>query len=166
LLCMASLAISQNDYGTARELYGESLELYREVGDQWALGDALLILAKVAMEQADYARARSLLQETLRIRQQLGSKTRIAEALEEFASLAALQRQPKRAVRLFAAAQGMQESPGRLLSPADCTAEDRPQLLAVRADLGEEAYAAAWAAGRAMSLDQAIEYALDRSGSG
>jgi hypothetical protein len=30
-----------------------------------------------------------------------------------------------------------------------------------RAQLGEEAFAMAWAAGRAMSLDQAIAYALE-----
>jgi hypothetical protein len=32
-----------------------------------------------------------------------------------------------------------------------------------RAALGEAAFAAAWAEGRAMSLDQAVEYALEGS---
>jgi hypothetical protein len=31
---------------------------------------------------------------------------------------------------------------------------------------GEEAFAAAWAAGRAMSLDQAVGFALDEAGPG
>ena len=35
------------------------------------------------------------------------------------------------------------------------------QLLAARAQLGEATFAAAWAAGRAMNLEQAIAYALD-----
>jgi hypothetical protein len=34
---------------------------------------------------------------------------------------------------------------------------------AVRATLGEEAFAAAWAAGRALSLDEAVAFALDET---
>jgi hypothetical protein len=39
--------------------------------------------------------------------------------------------------------------------------EDELREAAVRAALGEEAFAAAWEAGRAMSLDEAIALALD-----
>ena len=45
--------------------------------------------------------------------------------------------------------------------PAEQTAYER-QLLAARAQLGEEAYAVAWAAGQALTLEQAIAEALNR----
>jgi hypothetical protein len=46
------------------------------------------------------------------------------------------------------------------MSPVRRSRYDRV-FAAARADLGEEAYAAAWAEGQAMSPDQAIAYALD-----
>ncbi len=39
----------------------------------------------------------------------------------------------------------------------------RSQVAAARSQLEEKAFAAAWAEGRTMELEQAIEYALDRS---
>ena len=38
-----------------------------------------------------------------------------------------------------------------------------PAVAAARASLGEEAFAAAWVEGRAMSLEQAIAYALEKT---
>ena len=42
---------------------------------------------------------------------------------------------------------------------------DARTVAAARTELGEEAFAAAWAEGRAMSMQQAIAYALDESSS-
>jgi hypothetical protein len=36
------------------------------------------------------------------------------------------------------------------------------ELAALRAQVGEERFAAAWAEGRALTMDQAIEYALGK----
>ena len=72
------------------------------------------------------------------------------------------QGQPERAVRLYAAAEALREAIRLPAAPADrCDYEAIP---AARATLGEEAFAAAWAAGRAMSPEQATEYALASDG--
>jgi hypothetical protein len=39
-----------------------------------------------------------------------------------------------------------------------------PTLTAIRAKMCEEAFATSWAEGRAMTLEQAIAYALDEAG--
>ena len=73
--------------------------------------------------------------------------------------MAAGQRQPERAARLFGAAEGLREVMGAPLPPADRAGRDR-SVAAVRSALGEEAFAAAWAEGRAMSLEAAVAFAL------
>jgi hypothetical protein len=48
----------------------------------------------------------------------------------------------------------------RLVYPGSDRAEYERELAAVQAQLDPETFAAAWAAGHAMSLQEAIEYAL------
>jgi len=49
---------------------------------------------------------------------------------------------------------------GRIMDPADQVEFDRT-LAMVRAQLDEAAFNAAWAEGRKMTLEQAVEYALE-----
>jgi non-specific serine/threonine protein kinase len=73
--------------------------------------------------------------------------------------VAAAQQQPARAAQLCGAAATWREAVSHPLLPPDRAEYDR-QLERLRAALGEAAFAAAWAAGAALSLDQAAEYAL------
>jgi predicted neutral ceramidase superfamily lipid hydrolase len=70
------------------------------------------------------------------------------------------QGQPKRAAWLFGAAEALRETSGASIPPVDRADYDRI-LAAVRAQLDEQTFAAAWAEGRAMTLEQAIAYALE-----
>jgi hypothetical protein len=69
-----------------------------------------------------------------------------------------------RATRLFGAAEALCEAnTWRLLSDSLI---DRDRCVAVaRARLGEAAFVAAWEEGRALSLDQAVAYALEERAS-
>ena len=75
----------------------------------------------------------------------------------------ALRGRPVRAARLWGAAEGLRERMGMSLSKFDITYSGYEQVLAaVRSALDEAAFDAAWAEGRAMSPEQAIEYALSK----
>src|SRR5437016_4492331 len=65
----------------------------------------------------------------------------------------------ERAARLFGTAQALREAIGAPLPPVE-RAEHECHLAAARAALGEAAFTLAWMAGRAMSLDQAIDTAM------
>jgi hypothetical protein len=67
-----------------------------------------------------------------------------------------------RATRLMGAAEALFEPP-LPLPPPRRTIHDRT-VDAARAALGEEAFAAAWAEGRELTLDQAISCALEAGG--
>jgi predicted ATPase/class 3 adenylate cyclase len=156
---LGTLARDQAECGRARALVEESLAIWREGGYKLAVGWSLNSLGLTVRDQRDYGRARALLEESLAIFRELGNKRGIAWDLEGLATVAMVQGEPERAARLFGPAEGLREEIGNPLPTADRAEHDR-FVAAVRAALGEEAFAAAWAAGRAMSLEQAVAFAL------
>jgi ATP/maltotriose-dependent transcriptional regulator MalT len=75
------------------------------------------------------------------------------------AALAASQGQAHRTARLWAAAAALREAIGATLPPFKRRGWD-PYIDSARAQLDEEAWEVAWAEGRAMPPERAIEYAL------
>jgi hypothetical protein len=90
----------------------------------------------------------------------LGDKLTALWCLEGLAAVAELEGRHDQAARLYGAAEAGRE---RLETPATLLERDihEPHHAAVRAALGEPAFAAAWAEGRAMPSDQVIQYALE-----
>jgi predicted ATPase len=160
LNALGRVAYEQGDYVAARSLPAESLTIFRETGHQWGIAASLDSLGRVVYDQGDYSAARSLHAESLTIRREMGNKLSIAEPLESLARLAAQGREWERAVRLWGAAAALRETIGAPRSPL-WRAEWERDLGAARAALGEEAFAAAWAAGRALPLEEAVAYALE-----
>jgi len=77
-------------------------------------------------------------------------------------ALAAAQGQPERALHLAGAAAALRETIGAPLPPTEQEEFER-HLEMARQTLDEEAAAKALANGRAMTLEQAIEYALQEA---
>jgi len=72
--------------------------------------------------------------------------------------LAANQGRPQGAARLLGAAEALLKASGSTWWPAD-RVEYKPNLATIRAALSEEAFAAVWAKGQAMTQERAIAYA-------
>jgi non-specific serine/threonine protein kinase len=152
----------QGSLGPARTLLEESLALLRGLGLEPMVANALVALAWVAYFEGDYGRARPLGEESLAISRDLGGRAGCAECLLLMAGLALAQGHPQRAAQLGAAAEALRTAVGAslLYSPA-MRAQMSRGLAALRSALGEEAFAAAWAAGLALTPEQAIAYALE-----
>jgi DNA-binding CsgD family transcriptional regulator len=77
------------------------------------------------------------------------------------AGVAVLRGRPARAARLFGAAEAVRKAVGHPVQPLKRVNYDYESYAAsVRAELGEASFEAAFSEGRAMSPEQAIEYAL------
>jgi predicted ATPase/class 3 adenylate cyclase/Tfp pilus assembly protein PilF len=157
--CLGDLARRQSDYRAARSLHEESLKIFRGLNDMQCLPRALCGLAKLACCQGDYGAACSLYEESLAIRRELGAKRGVAECLEGLAEAAGSREEWDRAARLLAAAAALREAVGSSLPPPD-RAEYERNVAAARTALSEKTFAAACAEGRAMTLGEAINYAL------
>lgn len=154
---LGNVALKQGNHATAQAFYEESLTLYRELDSKQGIGTALTGLGDVACDQGDYAAAQALYLESLASQRELGTKLNLVELLEEFAALAAAQQQAERAVRLWGATEALREEISSPLAPSDRSRQGR-RVEQVRAQMGENSFAEAWAAGRAMSLEQTIAY--------
>jgi len=159
---LGMLAQKCGDAALARSLYEEALAIRRELSDPQGFADPLNSLAALAREQGDPARARAYLAECLALCRELGSRYVAALGLENFAALVYAQNRPERAVCLYGAAAALRESIGAALPPEDRKEADLT-LNALRAALGEAAFAAAFDAGRALDWEQAIAYALEET---
>lgn len=157
---LGEVARCQRDYQLARSLYEESLAIARRLGNRRTIAIALSNLADVACQHDDYVSAHLFYKESLIIYRDLAGKHGIAYALDGLADLAAAQRQPERAARLLGASEYLYKTIGVRPNLADRAVRDRAVANA-RAALGEEPFAAAFAEGRAMPLEQAIAYALE-----
>lgn len=83
----------------------------------------------------------------------------VIESLEGHADAAVAKAAPRRAARLWGAADALRQETGSTRTVHESIAYER-QVKAVRAILTAEAFDLAWDEGRAMSLDDAVRYAL------
>lgn len=160
LLPLGDLARNRGDYSTFRSLYEQCLEVWRELGNKHGIAWVLLNLGNVARIQGDYASVWGHYEESLSIFREIGDRGGIAYSLEAFAGLGAEQEHLERAARLWGAATALREEIGAPLAPHWRDEYDRIEA-AARQALDEEVFSTAWAQGREMTLNQAIEYALE-----
>lgn len=160
LINMGESARGQRDYATALAFYLQSSAIARELGDTRDLILSLLNSARAIHAQGDYVRATVLAKESLKLSHAQRVQPNVVENLTVLAGLAGSQKRPERALRLFAAAEVLQDAIGYHFYRADQADYDR-ELAAARAQLDKNAEVAAWAEGRAMTLEQAIDYALE-----
>jgi len=153
---LCQVALSQGDPAAARRRAEESLGLLKEIGgrdDQVA--SSLLWLGRVETRQGNFAAARACYEESLALARKGDFKEELASGLEGLAGVVAAQGASAWAVRLWGAAEALRETMGTPIPPVSRADYDRA-LAAVRAQLGEEAFAAGWAEGRMMTLEQAL----------
>lgn len=139
----------------ARIFYEESLMLYRTLGHRGAAAIVLHNLGYVAQHQGNMRQAMACFAEALAEHIILRDQQNIGHCLRGIAGTAALLGQPEQTARLFGAADAHFERIGTAIWPVD-KADSERNLEAARATLGEETFAAAFAAGRALSLQDAI----------
>jgi predicted ATPase/class 3 adenylate cyclase len=156
---MGLVAQKQGDYLHAVSMDEESLVLFRDLNHIRGIADVLIELARIAHIQGDDARAKGLYREILALRSELGGRWHISVCLMGLAGAASAQGRFMRAARLFGAAEALDEDIDALPS-AIWRARYDIAVAAARAELDEATFAAAWAAGRALTLDQAIAEAL------
>jgi tetratricopeptide (TPR) repeat protein len=162
LLTLGSLALNHRDNRAARTFLEEALSLSREAGDKRNTAMCLDRLGRILQWEGEHARAEALLREGLVLEQEVGSTEGIASCLDGLALAAHARGRDEAAARLCAATLELRTMTG---ARADRSLRDRTgQLVAeLRAALGEDAFAAAYAQGRALSLDEAVALALEQT---
>jgi len=153
-------AFWQGDGAQAVACHTESLTLYRTLGDEWGCGWALQGLGDVAIWQGDVGQAVTYFTESIAIYRNLNHQPMIGVVLTGFVEIAVALGQADRGARLASAIATLMKAH---LDPHDLAVYDQTVALA-RAQLDEATFDTAWAAGQALSLDEAIGEALNERG--
>jgi predicted ATPase/class 3 adenylate cyclase len=165
LINLAMMVCSQGDLGRAAQLTEEAVALFRELGARGSVALGLCNLGWMALLQDDLGRAADLYRESLSLSWDAGLNPLVQSALEGFACVAGAKGEVERAAQLWGAAQALHETKG-IPRDIDFLAEADTRISAVRSVMGEEAWEEAWHKGRAMTLDEAVSYALEEEEAG
>jgi predicted ATPase/transcriptional regulator with XRE-family HTH domain len=142
----------------AGSVLDEARGLYLELGDERFAARSDLYLGYAALLQSDADSALALFRETLITFWELDDVWGSVEALEGIAAIAAEREDGTRAVRIAGAADALRETVNTRPFPADHAVLER-SLERLRPKIQDAIWAATWEAGRAMSLDDAVEEA-------
>jgi predicted ATPase/DNA-binding CsgD family transcriptional regulator len=180
---LGTLAAMRGAYDEARRLHEESLAVARETANRNNITTALRNLAHLALRRGDDDQAAAFYSESLRLcrnaevvtvvvesapfveRGALISPAQllpgvITECLDGLARVACERRAYEPAARLFGATEASMEGLGGRLPLWSDISEHERYVDAARAALGPAGFAGARNAGRAMTLEQAVDYAL------
>jgi non-specific serine/threonine protein kinase len=158
LVTLGLAAQGQGEPAQATTHFREALEHSREIGYRLGEATALHRLGLAALYAGDADEALTLLGDSLRLVRSTGDYEAMAGIVEGVA-VAVAARSSRRAAQLFGAVAALRATIGAPRPPAD---EDgyRRAVTLVGDNLGDDAFAAAETAGRALPLEKAILEAL------
>jgi predicted ATPase len=162
LTFLGEVPLSQRDFVRAEWYFEKGLTLSRQILNTRGTYNSLYHLALSAQAQEDYARAVHLYKEALLIVGHIRDRGNEGYCLEGLAACSAGQGSYERAARLYGAADMAFSSIDISFHPfgTDPASHQRSRALA-RSQLSEERWTTVWAEGRAMTSEQAVEYALE-----
>jgi predicted ATPase/DNA-binding SARP family transcriptional activator len=152
------VAYQRGDLDTAADLHQQALDLSDQLGDGRLACVAMTNLGLVAARRQDYGTAARFHLRSLDLAQTIGERRSIAEILEELAGVESAAGSAGRAATLFGASQALREDIGAPILGGDLDRFSDAVAAAAQA-LGDQAFAAAHEAGRAMSVARAVAFA-------
>lgn len=156
---LARVTLARGDPTGATAQAEEALRLL-DPADEVRRSHALFVKGQVVARQRDAAQGESLVRESLMMLAKARRRAPVAGCLEALARPAADTGRADRAARLLGAADSLRTSIGAPVPPVE-RAEVEATTDAARATLGAAEFAKVLAAGREMSFEQAVAYALD-----
>jgi predicted ATPase len=153
------VALFQRELAQAQVLFDEAMALLHAVGDWFFSGSILLGKGYVHLLQGEQERAEAITRDGLRMINEAGDRLFLNYGLVLMASIAAARQRPIRAARLLGISATFSEMFGVPLPPIVQAMVE--QIVGVtQPQLDEASFGSALAEGRAMTLEQAIAYAL------
>lgn len=153
----------QNDLASALPIMEKASTIFRKLGERFFMCIALRYIGITRIRLGDIKQGIESLKDALNTARQLGSKYEVAAAFYRWGQAAQYLGDPARTVSLFWAAKKAHDIIGMGIWTQGLDAEFDTVLERCRTELGEAAFAEAVERGRAMTMEQAIAYALEDS---
>ncbi|MEO8355458.1 MAG: tetratricopeptide repeat protein [Chloroflexota bacterium] len=160
LLNLGELYRYQGNLDQAEQFYEKSLAMCREYGLKGDWGQALYSLGMIALRHSDYPLARRRFMSYFDSTWSVTGMISACDLLSGLSAVAAGTNQPERAARLYGAAQALFDLTDYRIPPFDFAEFDRHVQL-TRGQLGKAMFETLTTEGHAMTMEQAVAYALE-----
>jgi len=154
----------QNDFAPALPILEQAYAIFKKLGERHFMCVCLRYIGITQIKLGETRQGVEALRDSLTFAQQLGSKYETAAGLYRWGQAAQYLGSPARTVALFWAAKTAHDAIGMGVWTQGLDAEFETVLARCRAELGEPAFSEAVERGRALTMEQAIEYALKDHG--
>lgn len=163
LLHLGEVAQCLDDMVEAHSFYSQAIQQYRDQGALSGLAFALYKFGNFEWQAGRVNSAHSRFCEGLALSAKLKYNLCIAQCLMGLAAIAAssTEREDVERSAVFCGASEALVETRRVYVAKNDRLDCEPVITAARRWLGDEAWDAAWAVGRSLSIDEAIEYALE-----
>jgi predicted ATPase/DNA-binding XRE family transcriptional regulator len=162
LVFLGGIPLGRCEVERAEEYFERGLQLARRSGNPLSMYVALYHMALAAHGKEEYSRAGRYYAEALMVGKLTKDRTHVALAIVGLAECSAMQGNPERAARLYGAADAVFRSVGMSFHPLHASSSFHERHLDLtRENLDPETFEAARAAGRAMTLEEAVAEALE-----
>jgi tetratricopeptide (TPR) repeat protein len=162
-LGLGLLSRSVGDYPGAKIHAEEALGPSSDGEHRRGIAFSRFLLGEAARSEQDYALARGHYTEALKHFHTMGCKKDIVQTLFSFACLEVAEERMSKGARLLGTSEALREATGFVWLDEERRQLEQHTEMALAA-LGDDRYRAACAAGRAMSMDEAVRYALVEDG--
>ncbi len=152
----------QGRFDEARERFAPLLTVFRDMGDQHRTNMIHSECAHMERLEGHHDKAESMYRDTIIEWKRLGHRAAVANQLECFAFMAKIHEQVERAAKLFGAAEALREIIKIPMSDMEKIEYDR-ETADLKANMDEKEFTSRWTEGRSMTMEQAIQLALNRS---
>ena len=162
VLGLALVAKYRGDYSESRRRFAICDPIFREIGDMHRVNMVRSELAHMERYEGHYQQAKAMYRESIVEWKRIGHRAAIAHQLECFASIAKIEEQGQRAARLFGAAEALREKIDIPMTDMEHVEYER-EISELKAGMDEKVFVSAWTEGRALTMEQAIDFALERN---
>jgi tetratricopeptide (TPR) repeat protein len=157
---LGNVATDFGDLMGAQALHEESLSIQRELGDRWGTSTTLSCLGGVACGQGRLLASRSFYRESLAIARELGDRWGAAETFAAWATSSSLQAHWIGRRATWGTAERLREDIAIAMSPTERRHYDTKGCGADARHWATPEFHRTWHHGRAMPLEEALDYAL------
>ncbi len=161
LLNLGEVARYEERYEDARQLYEQSRQILKQVGERGGVATSSINLASLLLDKKQPTEdgwLLELLTEALPILQENNDAIPLLQSIAEFGRYWARHGQLERAATLFGATYALQEQFGAVMDAVDHVTVER-WIAEAKSDMDAQSWQTAWANGAAMTLEQAIALA-------
>jgi predicted ATPase/class 3 adenylate cyclase len=147
----------------ALERYRESWALLNDLGDKQGLARSLMNQGSANRDAGDVEHAIELLKDSMLLWRELEDRWDAADCVEDIGACYSELGLLKESATLYGYADALRDEIGAVRPPFEVESYEK-RIDALRTDLGDEEFSAAWRKGAGMSLDEVVDYALGMGG--